>query len=61
MTVDNYTILDKAWLEGTNDYQQRIPRPAQQGVSASVAALTDPRNFDLWNQFVNTLNNTIAY
>lgn len=61
MAIDNYTILDKAWLEGTNDYQQRIPRPAQQGVAASVAALTDPRNFDLWNQFVGTLNNTIAY
>ena len=58
---DNYTILTKAWLEGTSDFQQRIPNPAQYGLAATVNAINDPLNNDLWNQFSNSLNNTIGY
>lgn len=57
----NSTIMAKAWLEGTNDFQQRIPNPTQQGIAATVERLADPMNGDLWNQFAATLNNTIGY
>lgn len=57
----NRTILSKAWLEGTTDFQQRIPNPEQYGLSATVKALKDPLNGDLWNQFNYQLNNTIGY
>lgn len=57
----NSTIMGHAWLEGTNDFQQRIPNPAQQGMAATVTSLADPMNGDLWNQFTASLNNTIGY
>ena len=57
---DNMTILSHCWLEGTNDFQQRIPNPVQYGVAAFTQAIFDPLNGDLWNNFANQLNNTIA-
>lgn len=55
MAVLNSTILEKAWLSGTNDYQQRIPNPAISSYAEHVAALFDPMNNDLYNQFSGML------
>ena len=55
MSVLNSTILEKAWLSGTNDYQQRIPNPAISSYAEHVAALFDPMNNDLYNQFSGML------
>lgn len=61
MPVDNATVMAHAWLEGTSDFQQRIPSPTQSSLQATVQALQAPLNKDLWNQFCNKLNNTIGY
>ena len=55
MATDNVTISDKIWLNGTNDFQQRIPRPTQQGVDSTMDALFDPMNRNYYNQFVDAL------
>lgn len=55
MATDNVTILDKIWLNGTNDFQQRIPRPTQQGIDSTLDALFDPMNRNYYNQFVDAL------
>lgn len=41
MAVKNSTIIEKAWLEGTNDFQQRVPNPAVAGMAAAVDAIFD--------------------
>ena len=56
MAVKNSTIVTKAWLEGSNDFQQRIPNPEISGYSAAIDALFDPMNNDLFNQFSGLLN-----
>lgn len=56
MAVLNSTILEKAWLEGTNDFQQRIPNPTVSGMAATVDAIFDPYNNDLYNGFTSLLN-----
>lgn len=61
MPQTNATIMSHAWLEGTNDFQQRIPNPTQAGLAATTQALAAPMNGDLWNQFSSNLNNTIGY
>lgn len=53
--VQNSTILSKAWIEGSNDFQQRIPNPDISGYAAAVQALFDPYNGDLLNGFSNLL------
>lgn len=55
MAVLNSTILEQAWLSGTNDYQQRIPNPSISSYAEHVSALFDPMNNDLYNQFANML------
>lgn len=60
MAVDNSTILDRIWLSGTNDFQQRIPRPTQEGIAATQAALFAPENLNYYNQFVDALVNRIG-
>lgn len=61
MAVTNSTILGHVWLEGTNDFQQRIPNPTQAGLAATIEKIAAPMNGDLWNQFSANLNNTIGY
>lgn len=56
MAVKNSTIVTKAWLEGSNDFQQRIPNPEISGYSAAIDTLFDPMNNDLFNQFSGLLN-----
>ena len=60
MAVKNSTILEKAWLQGTNDFQQRIPDPTQSAMSQVVDALFDPMNRMCLNQFIDTLVNRIG-
>lgn len=61
MAVNNQTILEKVYLAGTNDYQQRIPDPTQSSISATMKALFDPMNQKYFNQFMDILINRIAF
>ena len=56
MAVLNSTILERAWLSGSNDFQQRIPNPAVNAYSNVVAQLFAPMNNDLFNEFSGLLN-----
>ena len=60
MAIDNSTILDRIWLSGTNDYQQRIPQTTQNSIAETQAALFAPENLNLYNQFVDALVNRIG-
>lgn len=60
MATNNSTIMAKVWLQGTNDFQQRIPDPSQAGMQATMDALMDPMNRMYWNQFIDTLVNRIG-
>lgn len=55
MAVNNSTILTKAWLVGTNDFQQRIPNPDIAGYDAAVSALFEPYNNAALNEFTGML------
>lgn len=55
MAVNNGTILARAWLDGTNDFQQRITRPTISNINQTINDLYQPFNRQLWNQFVNWL------
>ena len=55
MAVNNSTIMARAWLNGTNDFQQRIPDPTINGIDATVQAIFDPMNRQYCNQFASFL------
>ena len=55
MAVNNSTILARAWLEGTNDYQQRIPNPVISTLEQTQRALWAPNASNLRNQFTDFL------
>lgn len=61
MAVNNSTIMAKAWLAGTNDFQQRIPDPTVAGVKATMDALFQPMNGMYFNQFMDILVNRIGF
>lgn len=56
MSVLNSTILQRAWLSGSNDFQQRVPNPFINAYSNVVANLFAPMNNDLFNEFCGLLN-----
>lgn len=56
MAVLNSTILERAWLSGSNDFQQRIPNPSVNSYANVVANLFAPMNNDLFNEFCGLLN-----
>ena len=56
MAVLNSTILERAWLSGSNDFQQRIPNPTTNAYADVVAHLFAPMNNDLFNEFSGLLN-----
>lgn len=58
--VKNNTIMKASWLEATNDFQQRIPDPTISQMAEVSAALFDPMNNDLFNQWSNNLVNRIG-
>lgn len=55
MAVKNSTILAKAWLEGTGDYQQRVPSPTVATQKQTMEAIFSPFNGPIYNQFIDTL------
>lgn len=57
---NNTTIAGKFWLEGTNDFQQRIPNPTIHGMDMFTKALFDPMNNDMFNQFTSGIVNRIG-
>ena len=61
MAEKNSTIMAKVWLQGTNDFQQRIPDPTQAGITATMEALFDPLNAQYFNQFMSILVNRISF
>lgn len=61
MAQKNATILAKAYLEGTNDYQQRVPNPSQATISQTMDAIFSPMNSMIYNQFMDTLVNRIGF
>lgn len=60
MATNNSTIMAKAWLSATNDFQQRIPDPTINGIGATMAALFEPMNQQYYNQFIDVLVNRIG-
>lgn len=60
MALDNASIMAAAYLHGTSDYQQRVPRVSQAGVARVAETLFAPGNGDLMNQFSNFLINRIG-
>ena len=61
MAQNNSTIMAKAWLAGTNDFQQRIPDPTVAGIKATMDALFQPMNANFYNQFMDILINRIGF
>lgn len=60
MSVLNSTVLERAWLSASNDFQQRIPNPSINAYANVVEHLFDPMNADLFNQFCGLLNGLTA-
>lgn len=60
MSVKNNTILEKAWLQGSNDFQQRVPEPTQRGIAQTIKFLRNPLNRKFYNEFVDTLINRVG-
>lgn len=61
MATNNSTILEKVWLNASNDFQQRIPQPTQGNISKTIDALFDPMNRNYFNDFMSVLINRIAF
>lgn len=61
MATNNSTILEKVWLNASNDFQQRIPMPTQGKIQATIDALFDPMNRQYFNDFMQVLINRIAF
>lgn len=60
MAVLNSTIVERAWLEGSNDFQQRTSNPSIYGLAAFTRDVFDPYNNDLYNQFTGLLYGTMG-
>ena len=60
MAVLNSDIITRAWLSGSNSFQQRIPNPAQSSYANVVQELFSPMNNDLFNEFSGLLNGLIG-
>lgn len=56
MSVLNSTVLSRAWLSASNDFQQRIPNPSINAYANVVENLFAPMNNDLFNEFSGLLN-----
>lgn len=60
MAEKNSTILKNIWLNGTNDFQQRVPEPDVADISETVRYLTQPMNRRYYNEFLDSLINRIG-
>ena len=56
MAVLNSDVLKRAWLSGTNSFQQRVPNPSISSYANVVESLFAPMNADLFNEFCGLLN-----
>lgn len=56
MSVLNSTVLERAWLSASNDFQQRIPNPSVTAYANVVNNIFAPMNNDLFNEFCGLLN-----
>lgn len=56
MSVLNSTVLERAWINGSSDFQQRIPNPTISSYANVVENLFAPMNNDLFNEFLGMLN-----
>ncbi len=61
MSALNSTIMEAAWLEASNDFQQRITRPTVATLSQTVQDLFNPMNRNYLNQFMDILINKVAF
>lgn len=61
MPTNNQTIMEKVYLAGTNDFQQRVPNPTQNSIASVSKFLFDPMNRNYFNQFMDILINRIAF
>ena len=61
MAVDNTTIMQAAYLQGSNDFQQRIPDPSIHGMASTIRSLFQPMNRAYLNQFMDILINKVAF
>lgn len=55
MAVNNSTILGQIWLNGSNDYQQRVPEATATDFRSTLEFLFKPMNRKYYNEFVTSL------
>ena len=60
MSVLNSTVLERCWLSGSNDFQQRINNPAISSYASCIEQLFAPMNNDMFNEFCGLLNGITA-
>lgn len=60
MATDNTTIAGRIYLNGTNDFQQRVPNPSIAGMAATAKYLLDPMNRMYLNQFMDSYINRVG-
>lgn len=60
MSVLNSTVLQRCWLAGSTDFQQRIDNPSISGYSSAIEQLFEPYNADMFNEFSRLLNGLTA-
>lgn len=60
MAVNNQTILGRAFLNGTNDFQQRVPDPTVQDMRSTVEFLFEPMNRKYYNEFMDQFINVFG-
>lgn len=61
MATNNSTIMQAVWLNGGNDFQQRISDPSIHGIDATMRDLFAPMNRQYLNQFMDILINKVAF
>lgn len=61
MATNNSTIMQAVWLNGGNDFQQRISDPSIAGIDATMRDLFAPMNRQYLNQFMDILINKVAF
>lgn len=60
MSVLNSTVLERAWLSASNDFQQRINNPSISSYASCIEQLFAPMNNDMFNEFCGLLNGITA-
>lgn len=60
MATDNATIAGRIWLNASNDYQQRVPNPSQDGMAATSKFLFAPMNRRYLNEFMDAFVNVLG-